>query len=210
MSFVCKSNDMNHSLWDSRHSAESLGSAPVSDTVHHLQNDSSVDGSIRVHHNSVSLICQFLFLLITEWKEHLHCRYSPIKWFIHPSRRFLDYSTILCLVPRSRSASALEYWWFRLYRSHFGHWICFCLQVEVSGGTCSDGSIRKSLSVVGQGPGHVYCCGWRQTGILKWYILLGNARCAQREKNCTHSHCYSKAEVERKAQAAGNCTAILL
>jgi hypothetical protein len=75
--------------------------------------------------------------------------------------------------------------------------------VEVSGGTCSDGSIRKSLSVVGQGPGHVYCCGWRQTGILKWYILLGNARCAQREKNCTHSHCYSKAEVERKAQAAG-------
>ena len=77
MSFVCTSNNMNPSLWDNRHSAESIGSAPASDTVRHLQNDNSVDGSIRVDHNSVSLIRQFLFLLIAEWKEHLHCPYSP-------------------------------------------------------------------------------------------------------------------------------------
>jgi hypothetical protein len=153
MSFVLKSNDMNPSLWDSRHSADSSGSVPARDTVHHLQNYNSVDGSIRIHHNSVSLICQFLFLLIAEWKEHFHCQYWPIGWFLHPSRRFLDYSTILCLVPRSRSASTLEYWWFRLYRSYLGHWICFCLQVEVSGGTCSVGSIRRGKS---NSTGHVF------------------------------------------------------
>lgn len=66
--------------------------------------------------------------------------------------------------------------------NHILDTICFCLTVEASRGTCSVGSIRKSLSVVGQGPLHLYSCGWRQTGIPKWYILLGNARCGQRGK----------------------------